>query len=366
MKTEKLTIHDVNILPRLTYRRMGLNGGDFQDELAVAGSLPKKPVPPPSDDYVIKDSAAFTSQVAVPSGIGDQFVAHVRSSANAGFFIGVKPHVRVTDPIIIPYVVDSSSPAIVDDTVLVAGEGSNVTLVQTIHSAGTPAAARYYAGSTRVVAHPHSHVTIVQVQLLDDQAVSFIDCGVHAEEGATVKVVHVLIGGRRMFGGSKAFLAGDDASYELGTMFLGDNERVSEMNYMATHQGKRTHSDLVGRGALLDKAVKTFKGTIDFLPGAVGSKGAEEEFSLMFSPQVRNKSVPLILCGEEDVEGAHAVSTGRIDVDSLFYLMSRGLDETTARKLLVEAQFEPIIAMIPDENIRDEVSTVIATRLAAQ
>lgn len=366
MNTEKITIRDINILPRLTYRRMGLNGGDFEDELAVAGPLSKKPVPPPSKDYAVKDSGAFVPETEIPSGIGRQFVGHVISSANAGFHIQVKEHARVTEPIVIPYVVDDASPAIVDDTVLVAGEGSEVTLIQTVHSSGKPDPARFYAGSTRVVAHPHARVTIVQIQLLDDQAVSFIDCGVHAEQGATVKVVQVLIGGRRIFGGSTAVLAGDDATYDLGSMFLGDKDRVSDMNYMVTHLGKRTISHLMGRGALLDEAVKTFRGTLDFVPGAAGSKGAEEEFSLMFSPRVRNKSVPLILCGEEDVEGAHAVSTGRIDVNSLFYLMSRGLDETTAKKLLIEAQFEPIIDMIPEETIRGEVSQVIAARLAAK
>lgn len=52
---------------------------------------------------------------------------------------------------------------------------------------------------------------------------------------------------------------------------------------------------------------------------------------LLFSPSARNRTAPLILCGEEEVEGQHAASVGRLDENKLYYLRSRGLSEAQAR-----------------------------------
>ena len=67
----------------------------------------------------------------------------------------------------------------------------------------------------------------------------------------------------------------------------------------------------------------------------------------------------MMLCHEEDVAGAHGVSAGKIDKSKLFYLMSRGLDEQEARRLIINANFSQIIKYIPEENIREEVLELI-------
>ena len=117
------------------------------------------------------------------------------------------------------------------------------------------------------------------------------------------------------------------------------------------------------RGALLDHSVKTFRGTLDFIQGARGSVGKEDEEVMLFSPHVRNRSVPLMLSHEGDVDGHHAVSIGRMDEDKLFYLMSRGLDERAAQQLIVEASFEPVLARIEQEELRTEIKDYLERRL---
>ena len=65
------------------------------------------------------------------------------------------------------------------------------------------------------------------------------------------------------------------------------------------------------------------------------------------APHARNRTAPLILCGEEEVEGQHAASIGRLDEAKLYYLRSRGLTEAQARRLMVDARFAPAIEKIP-------------------
>jgi len=72
-------------------------------------------------------------------------------------------------------------------------------------------------------------------------------------------------------------------------------------------------------------------------------------------PGVLNLSVPVLLCAEDDVEGEHAASSGRPDDNMMFYMMSRGLSEQEAKKMLVEAAFSAILSKVPDMSLQNEI-----------
>ena len=69
---------------------------------------------------------------------------------------------------------------------------------------------------------------------------------------------------------------------------------------------------------------------------------------------------------EDEVDGHHAVSVGRLDEEKIFYLMSRGLDKSDAERLIVEAAFNPVVEKISDENLRAELSDNLQRRLAGE
>ena len=66
----------------------------------------------------------------------------------------------------------------------------------------------------------------------------------------------------------------------------------------------------------------------------------------------------MLLCGEENVEGAHSVSSGSIDKNKLFYLMSHGIDETEAKNIIIKSNFNVIINNIPG-SVKEEISEII-------
>jgi Fe-S cluster assembly scaffold protein SufB len=61
------------------------------------------------------------------------------------------------------------------------------------------------------------------------------------------------------------------------------------------------------------------------------------------------------MCHEEDVEGAHGVSTGKIDNDKLFYLESRGYTEQDAKKLIILSNFNKILGCMKNQDIKNMV-----------
>ena len=109
------------------------------------------------------------------------------------------------------------------------------------------------------------------------------------------------------------------------------------------------------QGALTDSAKKHFKGTIDFKKGYKKATGNENESCLLLTDTARSIALPMLLCSEEDVEGNHASSSGKIDTKTLFYIMSRGFSEKDAIKLVVKAKFECVLNTIDDWQLREEI-----------
>lgn len=158
-------------------------------------------------------------------------------------------------------------------------------------------------------------------------------------------------------------LRGDDSVADFEAVYFGDGNRKLDFNYVIRQRGKRTSANMNVRGALTDKSDKIFRGTLDFKRGAKGSTGRELEEVIILSQGTRNRSVPLMLAAEDEVDGHHAVSIGRLDEEKIFYLMSRGLDKSEAERLIVEAAFNPVIEKISDAAVRDELLDNLQRRL---
>lgn len=108
-------------------------------------------------------------------------------------------------------------------------------------------------------------------------------------------------------------------------------------------------------GVLLDRAEKVYRGTVDFKEGAKGARGFEKENTLLFGSEIINKSVPLILCHEEEVEGDHGATIGRIDEKLLFYIKSRGISDEAAKQLMTEAYINAVTDKIGDDETEGRV-----------
>ncbi|MBQ3725970.1 MAG: SufD family Fe-S cluster assembly protein [Selenomonadaceae bacterium] len=158
-------------------------------------------------------------------------------------------------------------------------------------------------------------------------------------------------------------LRGDDSAADFEAVYFGDGKRKLDFNYVIRQRGRRTSATMNVRGALTDKSDKIFRGTLDFQRGAKGSTGRELEEVIILSSGTRNRSVPLMLAEEDEVDGHHAVSIGRLDEEKIFYLMSRGLDKAEAERLIVEAAFNPVIEKLSDENLRAQVKEILQRRL---
>lgn len=155
----------------------------------------------------------------------------------------------------------------------------------------------------------------------------------------------------------------ESASYQSKNLFnniyIGKKDSIIDMNYYFKINGENSYNNLKVEGVLDDNSKKNFRGTLDFIEGSKDSIGLEYENTLLLSDEAVSRSLPMMLCHEEEVTGNHAESTGKINEDKLFYLMSRGMSKEEARKLIIKSNFTNIINEIDDVITKEEVIKLI-------
>lgn len=229
-----------------------------------------------------------------------------------------------------------------------AKEGAEITVIMTYIS--TAVAAGTAAVQTKVIAAKGAMVQLVQVQLLGQEFLHLNDVGCELAEDASFDVLQLQLGGSRIYNGVRTALKGDCADFKAAIGYYGRQSQRLDMNFVADHFGRKTTCDMTADGVLMDGAFKIYRGTIDFKNGSSGAVGSEHETVLMLTDDVVNQTIPLILCSEEDVQGTHGASIGKLDEDLLFYLCSRGFNEQEAVDMMAKAKIESLCRKIDDED----------------
>lgn len=156
----------------------------------------------------------------------------------------------------------------------------------------------------------------------------------------------------------------NNASNYLNNIYLGFNDDKVDMNYYLNNIGEKSNNIMRVEGVLDDNSKKIFRGTIDFIEGSTNSVGDENENVILLSDKALSRSLPQMLCHEENVVGSHGVSSGKVDEDKLFYLMAHGYSKKDAEKLIVMANFSNIINKIPNQNIREDIKELIDNKIS--
>ena len=212
-----------------------------------------------------------------------------------------------------------------------------------------------------------AELTYVSLGEWDDTAVHLSSH--HAEIGrdAFLKHIVVTLSGKTVRVNPSAHLRHQGGNAELFGLYYADPGQHFEHQVWANHQAPNCRSRVTYKGALQgNDATTVWIGDVLIGPEAVGTDTYEENRNLILGRGPRAESIPNleIECG--DIAGAgHASATGRFEEDQLFYLMARGVDERTARRLVVHGFLNEIVQEIENEEIVAELQERLEAELAA-
>ena len=263
---------------------------------------------------------------------------------------------KVAEPIVLRYEMKDGQGSL-SGQVVHAGRNSEVTVIMTYIS--DKEASGFHGVSTRLLAEEGAKINVVKVQLLGDGFMHLDDIGGACFAKGQIDVVSLELGAKKSWAGCYINLVEGEAVFNSNMGYLCRQDHNLDINYVSDHRGKKTNTDMQFKGVLMDAAQKTFRGTIDFKNGSAGSAGDEQEDTLLLSPDVVNKTMPVILCQEEDVDGRHGATIGQLGEELLFYMQARGIDEEEAKKIMIKARLESVARMIPNPEIMQKVQYYI-------
>ena len=343
----------INRIPSLTWNWLKMNEAEIEKRDVCPG-LQTFDVNVPDGIVSKTESAGFASDIK--GGAGEVFDAKIKETAEETVSFVCGKGLDATDPVIIRAEYSGGSVG-GKRVVLEAEEGAKCTLLVDFSCDADKESHGRGCFQTLIRVCKGAEVTLVQTERLGKEFELINDVGAVLEEDAKLNIVHVFLGGSSIYQGCNVRLTGDRAEVKKDIGYFLKGSQELDMNYMVVHEGKKTECDIKTSGVMEDNSSKLFRGTIDFRNGCAGSKGAEIEEVILMDDGVHNKTIPVILCAEEDVEGQHGATIGRLDEDLIFYMKSRGFTEDEIYDLISNSRLHSFCSKIPDEDVRTKTMT---------
>ena len=292
-------------------------------------------------------------------GLGEILTNQIKEKANQNLLITIDS--EINKELQIEFTLDSKNPNLLDNINIIANENSRGTVI--IKYTSKENLQGFHNGIIKVLAKEYSEINILIINLTNQKCNNFVSIENTIENGANIKYTFVDFGGKNSITNYYSNLIGEKAANRVNTIYLGKQNQVFDLNYIGELRGEKSDIDIQVQGALKDNSKKHFKGTIDFKKGCKKSTGNEVEECMLLSETAKSLALPMLLCSEEDIEGNHSSSAGKIGEKELFYIMSRGFELKEAMKLMVRAKFNKVLATIKNEEIRNEIISEMNNRL---
>lgn len=294
-------------------------------------------------------------------GLSEELTNQVKHGANQKIKLNINSNQNEKSEAEIDFKFDDENAALIDNIEITANENTKSTVI--IKYTSNQENESYHNGIIKAKAEKNSELNIILVNLMNTKSNNFLAIENEFEENAKINYTIVDFGGKHSITNYYSNLQGDNCDNQLNTIYLGKENQVFDLNYIGELRGKKSNIDIEVQGALKDTSKKHFKGTIDFKKGCKKATGNENEACMLLSDTAKSIALPMLLCSEEEVEGNHSSSAGKIGEKELFYIMSRGFEFKEAMKLMVRARFNQILEKIEKEELREEILQEIDKRL---
>ena len=243
-------------------------------------------------------------------------------------------------------------------TLIVAGEESNVTVMET------------YVGNGE---NRHMVNALTQVCISQGAKVCHYKYQGEGEGGVHLGANHVRLAADSVYSGCvfssgaaisrnecRVRLEGEHADCTLDGIYLGRNQQSSDNWTRVDHMAPYCRTQEVYKGVMDGRSHGSFQGKIRIWPDAIESEARQLNKNLLISEDAQAFSKPELEILNDDVRCAHGSTIGDLDEDAIFYLRSRGIDGSAARRLMIEAFVGEVMDRFSDVSIQNRFRKIFS------
>ena len=288
----------------------------------------------------------------IECGMGQEVTDYVEAQVFKSDFYNVPAHTKREEPIVVAVSAAQNQCA---NTGIIVREGAEAIVViaafagEKSTDAASNNALPTSAALTRIVVEAGAKLHLIEMLGVNEDQQHLESVGLEIHQDAAVDVKQYALGGSTIGLGLTANLVDARARLDLNNRYHATHEETLDINHLVRMRGTSTRAQLTESGVLNEAAKKTLRATIDLVRGAKDAQGNEIETVMILGDDVVNKTMPVILCDEDDVAGNHGATIGSVSPEQLDYLAARGLSRQAAEQLFIRALFEDAIINAPEE-----------------
>jgi len=294
----------------------------------------------------LPDGVTVTEGAVLAVPVADPLAALNEALSPSGCTISVARGAEIAEPITILHLADGMSDySVYSRSAIALNAGARASFVEVFEGA-----------QARVQRHSATIMTLAKGAKARHVAVVGDEPGLHIEthvcdlaENAELEAFGLISGGdltrRQIF----VRMTGDEAKVSLGGLALIDGDRRADTTLQVVHAAPRGTSREFYRAIVDDDAIGVFQGKIIVERAAQKTDGAMKSQAILLSPRAQMNEKPELEIFADDVVCGHGATVASLDPEQVFYLRSRGIPESDAKAMLLEAFGGESIDRIEDE-----------------
>ena len=270
---------------------------------------------------------------------------------------------RVPLPLVIQHVAtgDGADNIAYPRIIIEAAPGSSATIVE--HHVAQGEHTPLSNSNTQIALRRDARLEHYRVYATDAGAAHIDSLDIRQDQGSQCKQFTIVLGGGLVRTALEARLGEPGASLDSYSLLVGHEARHVDCVNIVTHAAPETRSTQTARAIASDASRVIFNSKVIVDAGAVHAQSQQSCRGLLLSPTAEIDTRPQLEIHADEVKCAHGATTGRLDPDMLFYMLSRGLDRDTAQSLLVYAFLADVLTGMSVASARAAIESALISQL---
>ncbi|HET7559390.1 MAG TPA: Fe-S cluster assembly protein SufB [Limnochordia bacterium] len=280
---------------------------------------------------------------------GDNKFAALNSAVwSGGSFIYVPKGVHVEIPLQAYFRINTENMGQFERTLIIVDEDAFVHYVEGC-TAPTYSSSSLHSAVVEIIVHKGGRCRYTTIQNWSKNVYNLVTKRAVAYDGAAMEWIDGNLGSKLTMKYPSVYLMGPHAKGEVLSIAVAGGGQHQDAGAKMMHLAPDTTSTIVSKSISTGGGYTTYRGQVQVAKGAVRAKSKVECDTLMFDETSKADTIPFIEVEEDDVQMEHEATVSKVSEEQLFYLMSRGLSEEAASKMIVMGFIEPFTKELPME-----------------
>lgn len=284
----------------------------------------------------------------------DALIALNTAFCNAGLFLKIEKNNIIPMPLHIIYVNSNSSEALVNTRNFILAEaGAEATIVESFVNVGTQKVFSNFV-SEKLIGE-NAKINCFTIQNEGALSYSVHTNQVNVNKHATYSNHTFTMSGELVRNNHNIELSSSNCEAHLNGLFITNGTQLVDNHTLIDHQMQHCESNELYKGIAKGKSTGVFNGKIYVRRDAQKTNAYQSSKNILLSDDATINTKPQLEIYADDVKCSHGTSTGKVDEEALFYLKARGIGDTSARKLLLQAFAQELFNKIEIPSLQEKV-----------